>query len=110
MTGDSLEPLARRVREGLSGTPITQKRMFGGVSFFLNGNMLCTVFDEGLMLRVGREAEAEALARPCVRPPSKTRKMSGFVFVEREGLVEDAALCSWLQTARAHVEGLPAKA
>jgi hypothetical protein len=36
--------------------------------------------------------------------------MSGFVFVELKGLVDDAVLSAWLARAHQHVEGLPVKA
>jgi TfoX/Sxy family transcriptional regulator of competence genes len=69
MTDDSLEPLVGRVRKALTTARVSEKRMFGGVTFMLNGNMLCTVFEEGLMLRVGKDAEAAALARPFATEP-----------------------------------------
>lgn len=84
--------------------------MFGGVTFLMNGNMLCCVFEEGLMVRVGKDAEAQALSKPFAGPLSKTRKMSGFVFVELDGLAGKAALSRWLRMARAYVDQLPPKA
>ena len=106
----AVERLAERIRAVLAGGQATEKRMFGGVTFFVNGNMMCTAFKQGLMVRVGTEAEDAALARPFVRRPSKTRKMSGFVFVEPEGIAEKAALARWVGMGRAYVDGLPAKA
>jgi TfoX N-terminal domain len=84
--------------------------MFGGVTFLVNGNMLCCAFEHGPMLRVGKDAEAKALSKPFARPLSKTRKMSGFVFVEMEGLTAKAALSKWLRLASAYVDPLPPKA
>jgi TfoX/Sxy family transcriptional regulator of competence genes len=104
------QELAERVRDIVCGDAIGEKRMFGGVTFLVNGNMLCCTFEQGLMLRVGKDAEAQALSKPFVRPLSKTRKMSGFVFVEMEGLAGKAALSKWLRLGRAHVDQLPAKA
>jgi TfoX/Sxy family transcriptional regulator of competence genes len=102
--------LVERVRATLSGGEVSEKRMFGGVTFLVNGNMLCCVFEHGLMVRVGKDAEASALSKPFVRPLSKTRKMSGFVFVEPDGLPGEAELSHWLRMAHAYVDMLPSKA
>ena len=102
--------LAQRIRNILSDRNVSEKRMFGGITFLVNGNMLCSVFEEWLMLRVGKQAEAEALSKPFARPLSKTRKMSGFVFIELGGLAGKAALARWLRMARAYVDELPPKA
>jgi TfoX N-terminal domain len=61
----SVEILAERVRAVLD-RPITVKRMFGGLTFMLEGNMLCCVSTKGLMVRVGAAVESEALKRPLV--------------------------------------------
>jgi hypothetical protein len=84
--------------------------MFGGITFLVNGNMLCCAFEEGLMLRVGKDAEAAALTKPFVRPLSKTRKMGGFVFIEQAGLTRRPALSRWIDLARSFVDPLPPKA
>src|SRR3954469_11408029 len=83
---DKAVVLAERIRTVLPEGHASDKRMFGGITFLVNGNMLCCAFKSGLMLRVGRDAEAGALSRPFVRPLSKTRKMSGFVLVEPGGM------------------------
>jgi TfoX-like protein len=102
--------LAERIRAVLPDGHTSEKRMFGGITFLVNGNMLCCAFERGLMLRVGKEAEAAALSRPFVRRLSDTRKMPGFVFVEPGGIAEMAALSDWVGMARAYVDRLPPKA
>jgi TfoX/Sxy family transcriptional regulator of competence genes len=101
--------LADRIRAAIPRGNVTEKRMFGGVTFLVNGNMLCTAFKQGLMVRVGVKAEAAALSRPSVRAPSKTRKMPGFVFIEKDGIVRNAALAQWIAKARAYVDQLEPK-
>ena len=64
------ETLAQRVRDALvayTGPGITERRMFGGLAFMLDGNMCCCVTDPGLMTRVGPDAYAAALAQPHAR-------------------------------------------
>jgi TfoX/Sxy family transcriptional regulator of competence genes len=99
-----------RVRALLPEGHASEKRMFGGIAFLVNGNMLCCAFNHGLMIRIGKEAEAAALAEPFVRRPGNNRRMGGFVFVEPDGLAEPAALLRWIAMARAVVDPLPPKA
>ena len=57
------EGLAELMRGDLAGVPgITEKKMFGGLCFLLDGNMLCGVHKGGGMFRVGKDNEAAALA------------------------------------------------
>ena len=77
---DEVFALAERIRAVLPDGHAAQKRMFGGVTFLVKGNMLCCAFRHGLMLRVGTDAESAALTQPFVRRLSETRKMPGFVF------------------------------
>lgn len=101
--------LAERIRTTLPDGHASEKRMFGGVTFLVNGNMLCCAFGHGLMLRVGTDAEAGALSQPHVRRLSETRKMPGFVFVEPAGMADRPALSHWVGMARAYVDPLPPK-
>ena len=84
--------------------------MFGGITFLVNGNMLCSASRHGLMVRVGREAEPEALARPFARPClGAGRRMAGFIMVEPRGIATDARLAEWVAMACGYVEALPRK-
>jgi TfoX/Sxy family transcriptional regulator of competence genes len=86
-------------------------RMFGGVTMMFNGNMLCCVARDGLMVRVGVDGEAEALARPAAQSCMGTgRRMAGFVMVDYAGLSTARDVQSWLGLAHAYVKTLPAKA
>ena len=57
--------IAIRIRKILGDDPnVSERNMFGGVCFMLNGNMLCGPTKEGhLMLRVGKERHEEALGK-----------------------------------------------
>jgi TfoX/Sxy family transcriptional regulator of competence genes len=49
------EKLAERLRHVLADREsVTEQRMFGGLCFLLQGNMLCGVHRERLMFRVGK--------------------------------------------------------
>ena len=108
-SGTSVEILAERVRAGLD-RPVAAKRMFGGLTFMLEGNMLCCVSTKGLMVRVGAAAEPEALKRPFVaRCLGAGRPLAGFLLVEPQGVADDADLRAWLDLALAYVGDLPPK-
>ena len=105
------EGLVEILREDLTHTVnITEKRMFGGLCFMLNGNMLCGVHKNGGMFRVGKELEAEALAIEGARPMDFTgRPMAGFIDVEDDLLGDDTRRHKMLALAQAYVGAMPAK-
>lgn len=89
---------------------ITEKKMFGGFCFMLNGNMLCGVHEDGGMARVGKESEALALAIDGVEPLSFTgRRMGGMVEFDEQALAKKNTRDAVLALAREFVGGLPAK-
>lgn len=103
--------LLELLRDELAGQPgLTEKRMFGGICFLIDGNMLCGVLATGAIFRVGKEAEPAALRIEGVRPMSLTgRRMGGMIEVDAEALADDdrrGALCDF---ALRFVRGLPAK-
>ncbi|MFI8965592.1 TfoX/Sxy family protein [Streptomyces sp. NPDC053493] len=92
------EGLAERIRGHLGPDPeVTEKRMFGGIAFFWRGNMAVGVTGDDLMVRVGPDATAEALARPGARIFDMTgRPMRGWVVVDASAVTEDGALAAWI--------------
>jgi TfoX/Sxy family transcriptional regulator of competence genes len=105
------EALAHRIREALGKRKgITERKMFGGLAFLLNGNMCCGVTGDRLMLRLGERGAAEALAEPHARPMDFTGKpMKSMVYVEPAGLASEEALRKWVGQAVAFASSLPAK-
>lgn len=103
--------LAQRVREALAHEAnLSEKKMFGGLSFLLDGNMLGGIIEDELMVRVGSDAYQATLERPHTRPFDMTgRPMRGWVVVEGEGLAEDRALAEWLAMGVATARSLPPK-
>ena len=64
----------------------TRKKMFGGTCYLLNGNMVCGVYKEYLILRLGDKFGVESLKKPHVKPFDITgRPMSGWVMVSEDG-------------------------
>jgi TfoX/Sxy family transcriptional regulator of competence genes len=63
------QDLADRVRAVLpDGEMVTERQMFGGLTFMLGGHMLCGVVKDTLMVRLGPDGADRALDRPHVRP------------------------------------------
>lgn len=103
--------LLDRIRTILAGKPVTEQRMFGGTCFMLSGNMLVAASERGLLVRVGKDAYGDALARSHARPMEmRGRPMPGYLHVESGGTASDEDLRGWLDLALAFVEPLPAKA
>jgi hypothetical protein len=106
------DELAERIRAEIGGHPHGGEiRMFGGICFTLNGNMLVGTMKDGeLLARVGEEQEPEALGRPGARRMNFTgREMKGFVMVAADELGEES-LREWISMASAYVGALPPKA
>jgi len=105
------EALAERVREQLAAEPaISEKAMFGGLAFLLEGNMAVGLSGDELMVRVGPDASDDALARPHTRPFDMTgRPMKGWILVAPEGVAEDDDLAAWVARGVDFARSLPPK-
>jgi TfoX/Sxy family transcriptional regulator of competence genes len=89
---------------------LEKKKMFGGVGFLVNGNMACGVHKNNMIVRVGPEKHAWALAQPHTRPFDMTgRPMSGWVEVEPPGCTSESALKAWVDLGLAFALSLPGK-
>lgn len=92
------EKLASMVREIIhEKRNISEKKMFGGLAFMLNGKMFCGIVKDDLMVRTGPENYEKALNKPHTRPMDFTGKpMKGFVFVAPQGCKTTKALSEWI--------------
>jgi hypothetical protein len=90
--------LAERIRQALARKRgVEEKKMFGGVGFLLNGNMLIGVWKDSLIVRLGPEEGDEALREPHVREFNITgRPMKGWVLVAPEGIEDGEQLIGWI--------------
>jgi TfoX/Sxy family transcriptional regulator of competence genes len=104
------EGLAERMRVALAGSgAVREVRMFGGLCFMLNGNMVAGTSKRGLLVRVGKDQQSNALARPGAKRMEMTgRPMEGYVFVDPSPS-DEQALRDWLNLAVAFVTTLPPK-
>lgn len=93
------------VEEGFS-----ERKMFGGIAFMLNGNMACGVLDNDLIARVGPKRYNEALAELHTRLFDFTgRPMSGWVVVTPPALESEEDLKRWIGQGIDYARSLPPK-
>jgi hypothetical protein len=105
------EGQAQRIREHLQQEAgITERRMFGGLAFLVDGHMAVAASEGGLLLRI-EPAEMDALtSRPGVRPfEMRGRPMSGWLHVGDEAIVEDVDLQRWVDIGVTYARSLPPK-
>jgi len=105
------EKLADRLRGAFGRIQsVTERRMFGGITFMVRGNMCCGVVDDRLMVRVGPVAYDKAVKLSHAGPMDFTGKsMRGFVYVAPEGVRTARQLQAWVQRGLDFVHTLPAK-
>ena len=102
------EKLADRIRRTIRPRDgVTEKKMFGGLAFLLEGKMFCGIVKDELMVRVGPEGYEAALAKAHVRPMDFTgRPMNGYVFVGPGGSRTESAVKKWVDRGAACVATL----
>ena len=102
---------AQLMQEALGDTPnISEKKMFGGLCFMLNGHMVCGVHKDGGMAREGKQAEPDALLIEGIAPLSFTgRKMGGMVDVSEDVLSDNIRLEKIVSMALDYAKSLPPK-
>ena len=105
------EGLAERIRGALDERPgVSEKRMFGGIAFLVNGHMRVGIVQDKLMVRVGPQSYDRLLRERHARRMDFTgRPMKGFVYVVADGYETDADLERWVNLGVGYVTSLPAK-
>ena len=94
----------------LGAGSIREVKIFGGIGFMLNGNLIAGASHRGLLVRVGEVRQREALAQPGARPMQmKSRTMEGYIYVDHPAL-DDRAVRACIRLAVPHVLSLPPKA
>ena len=89
---------------------LTEKAMFGGRAWLLDGNLLVGARNDGLLVRLGKGNDAWALALPDVGPMiSRDRPMQGWVRAGPGAYGDDTLRARLIDAALAFVRGLPPK-
>ena len=106
------ERLADRIRGQLEDEAgLTEKRMFGGLAFLINGNMAVSASGQGgLLLRVDPAQTDQLAAEPHARPfVMRGREMDGWLRVDTDGLDSNAEFAQWVARGVAYARTLPPK-
>src|SRR5579871_5771687 len=103
--------LAARIRAILAGRKdIEERKMFGGVGFLFNGNMLVGVWKDSIIVRLGHDRYDDALVEQHVREFDITgTPMKGWIMGEPGGGKDDHQLKDWIGRATTFVKTLPKK-
>jgi len=103
------EHLADRLRKVFTRQcSVSEKKMFGGLTFMLRGHMCCGVMNDELVVRVGANKGQAALNKPHTRQFDVTgRPMNGMIVVSSPGIQTDASLKRWARYAIEFVSTLP---
>ena len=90
-------------------TGIEAKKMFGGIGFMMNGNVLTGAYKEQLILRLSEKDFEEVIKFPFAHPFDITGKpMKGWALLDGQGL-KPGNYKHWIEKARDFVVTLPVK-
>jgi hypothetical protein len=106
------DELAERIRDLVCEEDgLTEKKMFGGLAFLINGNMCVSASREGgLLLRVDPEQTDALLDEPHTEPfVMRGRPMDGWLRVGPDGVERDADLRRWVAVGVGCARTLPPK-
>ena len=106
------EDLANRIRElVLTEQGVTEKRMFGGLAFLIDGNMSVSASGQGgLLLRVDPAETDKLVSKPHAHPfEMRGRVMQGWLRVDPDGLRTKRQLERWVTRGIAYARSLPSK-
>lgn len=112
MRSETVDHLADRVRMILGEDPrITEKYMFGGLTFLLNGHILVGCKKDGsILISVGKDSHDAAAARPGTTAMIHNgRVMSGFFWIDGDAIEDEEALVDWIRFAEKAVAQRPIK-
>jgi len=106
------EELGNRIREYIEHeTALTEKRMFGGLAFMINGHMAVSAGSQGgLLLRVDPAETDSLVSEPHVgRFVMRGRELDGWLRVDPQAIDTDEQFARWLGIGVSYARSLPPK-
>lgn len=106
------EEFADRIRRALSDElGVTERRMFGGLGFMVDGNMAVAAgSDSGLMVRVDPSSEGQLVDEIHVHPMRmRGREMTGWLTIDADALQSDDQLRRFVELGVARARSFPPK-
>jgi TfoX/Sxy family transcriptional regulator of competence genes len=104
--------VAERLREELAGEPgVSERPMFGGLAFLINGNLAVSASGQGgLLLRVDPSQTEKLVAEPQARPfVMRGRELAGWLHIAASVLDSDSDFSRWVALGVAQARSLPPK-
>jgi TfoX/Sxy family transcriptional regulator of competence genes len=104
--------LADRIRELIAGEPdVTEKKMFGGLSFLIGGNMAVAASGQGGILVRADPIQSEKLVATTSATllEMRGRRMLGWLRVPAQDVASKPELARWVELGAAYARSLPAK-
>ena len=106
------EALAERIRPLVDARgEVTERKMFGGITWMLQGNMACGVLGDDLCVRLTPEDAEQALSEADTRQFEMMagRPAKGMVVVDGAAIAADDALARWVTAGADYALSLPPK-
>jgi hypothetical protein len=106
------EDLANRIRELIADEEgVSEKKMFGGLAFLIQGHMSVSASGRGgLLLRCDPEETDSLIQNPhAARFEMRGRELDGWLRIEPEGIRTKRALEKWVRRSVAYARSLPPK-
>lgn len=103
--------LEELIRQELSArSEISEKPMFGGLAFLLDGHLLCGARNDGMLVRLGKGKDGWALALDGIElMVMGDRRMNGWVRAGPAAFGDDGLRKRLLDAALTYVLALPPK-
>jgi TfoX/Sxy family transcriptional regulator of competence genes len=106
------EKLAERIRELIGTEPdLTEKKMFGGLSFLIGGNMAVAASGQGgILVRVDPDESDRLVGTTDAHlMEMRGRSMRGWLRVDAEHVRTERELAKWVERGTSYARSLPAK-
>jgi TfoX/Sxy family transcriptional regulator of competence genes len=106
------EGLAERIRELLTGEPVEEKKMFGGLAFLVGGHLAVAASGQGgLLVRCDPERTGALLGEPGAAPMEMGGRgpLEGWLRVSAYAVRDDDTLEQWVERGIDYASALPPK-
>ena len=103
--------LAERIRQLLPEGDVSERKMFGGLAFLVNGNMAVAASGQGgILVRVDPKESGRLVRNAAVTEMvMRGRSMTGWLRVSDDYINTESRLRQWVERGVAYASSLPAK-
>lgn len=103
--------IADELRECLAGEDgLSEKRMFGGLAFLIDGKMAVAATSDGLMVRIDPSQVEELVSDGrAERMVMNGRPMNGWLSIDADAVPTHGEIARWAAIGVSYARSLPAK-